>query len=43
MGRPNGGADGLYLLSDRTHDRGALLRVDPATGEMTEIFRRRRM
>ncbi|MBP7960930.1 MAG: S9 family peptidase [Caldilineaceae bacterium] len=30
--------DGLYLLSDRTHDRGALLRVNLATGTMTELF-----
>ena len=30
--------DGLYLLSDRTHDRGALLRVDPATGEVELVM-----
>lgn len=30
-------ADGVYLLSDRTHDRKALCRLDPATGEVIEL------
>ncbi len=31
------GRSGLYLLSDRTHDRGALCRLDLESGELTEI------
>lgn len=29
--------DGVFLLSDRTHDRKALCRLDPMTGELTEL------
>ncbi|MCL4834881.1 MAG: S9 family peptidase [Caldilineaceae bacterium] len=31
-------ADGVYLLSDRTHDRGALCRLEIATGELAEVI-----
>lgn len=30
-------SNGVYLLSDRTHDRGALCRLELASGELTEI------
>jgi len=30
-------SSGVYLLSDRTHDRGALCRLDVTCGELTEI------
>ena len=30
--------DGIYLLSDRTHDRGALCRLDPERGQLIELF-----
>lgn len=30
---------GVYLLSDRTHDRGALCRLDVESGALTEILR----
>jgi dipeptidyl aminopeptidase/acylaminoacyl peptidase len=29
--------DTIYLISDRTHDRGALCRLDPQTGELTSL------
>lgn len=29
---------GIYLFTDRTHDRGAFCRLDPETGLLTEIF-----
>lgn len=29
---------GVYLLSDRTHDRKALCRLDPVTGDLTELL-----
>jgi dipeptidyl aminopeptidase/acylaminoacyl peptidase len=29
---------GVYLLSDRDHDRGALCRIDPHSGELTVLF-----
>ena len=30
--------EGIYLLSDRTHDRGALCRLDAESGQLTELF-----
>lgn len=31
------GHDGVYLISDRTHDRGAVCRLNVGSGELTEI------